>query len=104
MEASPSSGREYPWAGFAVLATAVLVAVWCAYRIGGALGLARVPRLALTASFGLCTVALPYAAHVNNHALLLGVTAALMLGLVRLADARAAGRVPWGLLAALGTL
>ena len=83
---------------------AYVVAVWCVYQIGGAVGLGETARLALTATFGLATVALPYAAHVNNHALLLGVTAALMLGFVRLAEARAAGRVPWGWLAALGTL
>lgn len=83
---------------------AYVVAVGCVYRVGGAIGLARTPRLALTASFGLCSVALPYAAHVNNHVLLLGVAAPLMLGLVRLAAARAAGRTPWGWLAGLGTL
>lgn len=83
---------------------AYVVAVWCIFQIGGAVGLGGAARLALTATFGLATVALPYAAHVNNHALLLGVTAALMLGFVRLAAARAAGRIPWGWLAALGTL
>jgi hypothetical protein len=83
---------------------AYVVAVWCVFQIGGAVGLGGAARLALTATFGLATVALPYAAHVNNHALLLGVTAALMLGFVRLAAARAAGRMPWGRLAALGTL
>ena len=83
---------------------AYVVAVWCVYRLGRPLRPGRVPRLLLTASFGLATVALPYARHVNNHVLLLGVTAALMLGLVRLAEARAAGRLPWGWLAALGTL
>jgi hypothetical protein len=49
-------------------------------------------------------VALPYAAEVNGHILLLGVVAPLMLGLVRLAEARAAGRMPWGRLAGLGAL
>ncbi len=83
---------------------AYVVAVCCVYQIGGAVGLSGAARLVLTATFGLATVALPYAAHVNNHALLLGVTAALVLGFVRLAEARAAGRLPWGWLAALGTL
>jgi hypothetical protein len=83
---------------------AYVVAVWCVYQIGGAVGLGETVRLALTATFGLATVALPYVAHVNNHALLLGVTAALMLGFVRVAEARSAGRVPWGWLAALGAL
>jgi hypothetical protein len=83
---------------------AYVVAVGCVYRLGGIIGLPRAPRLVLTVSFGLCTLALPYAAHVNNHILLLGVCAALMLGFVRLAQARAAGRMPWAWLAALGTL
>jgi hypothetical protein len=83
---------------------AYVVAVWCVYRIGGAVGLARGPRLVLTASFGLCTLALPYAVHVNNHVLLLGVCAALVLGFLRLAEARAAGRMPWGRIAGLGAL
>jgi hypothetical protein len=83
---------------------AYVVAVWCVYRIGGDVGLARTPRLLLTTSFGLCTLALPYAAHVNNHVQLLAVCAVLMVGFVRLARARAAGRIPWGWLAGLGTL
>jgi hypothetical protein len=83
---------------------AYVVAVVCVYRLGGAVGLGGAARLGLTASFALCTVALPYAAHVNNHALLLGVTAALLLGFVRLAAAVATGRMPWGRLAALGAL
>jgi len=83
---------------------AYVVAVWCMYRIGGLLGLARGPHLLLTASFALCTVALPYAQHVNNHILLLGVVAALLLGLLRFAQAQAAGRLPWGWLIVLGTL
>jgi hypothetical protein len=83
---------------------AYVVAVWCVYRLGGALRLGLMARLGLTATFGLSTVALPYAAHVNNHSLLLGVSAALMLGLVRLGEARAAGRLPGLLPAGLGTL
>src|SRR5579885_290722 len=83
---------------------AYVVAVGCVYRIAGLVGLGRGPRLVLTASFGLATVALPYAAHVNNHALLLGVTAALMLGFVRLAREQQAGRMPWRRLLVLGEL
>jgi hypothetical protein len=83
---------------------AYVIAVGCLYRIGGLVGLARVPRLVLTASFGLGTVALPYAAHVNNHILLLAVVAALMLGFLRLAEARSAGRLPSGTILLLGTL
>ncbi len=39
--------------------------------------------LAVTASFGLSTVALTYAEHVNNHSLFLGVASLLMLALFR---------------------
>jgi hypothetical protein len=81
-----------------------VLAVWCVYRLAGALGLPLPWQLALTASFGLSTVALCYARHVNNHILLLGVTAALMLGLVRLAERVRAGRGQRALLVGLGTL
>jgi hypothetical protein len=99
------TGRERPDL-FCLLLTLLssglgyVVAVWCLYRVAGLVGLAPVPRLALTASFGLGTVALPYAAHVNNHAMLLGVVAALMLGFVRLTREREARWLP----AALGAL
>ncbi len=63
---------------------AYVAAAWCVWRFGRPLGLAPSLRLALTASFALATVALPYAQHVNNHVLLLGVAAALMLGLAHL--------------------
>ena len=80
---------------------AYAVAVGCVYALGGCLGLAPRPRLALTTSFALATVALPYARHVNNHVLLLGVTAALTLGLARLVWEGAAS---WRRPAALGAL
>ena len=48
-------------------------------ELGLQLGLA----LAATASFGLSTMALTYAEHVNNHSLLLGVASLLMLELCR---------------------
>jgi hypothetical protein len=83
---------------------AYVVAVWCLYRSAGALGLAQWPRLVLTGSFGLCSVALPYSAHVNNHILLLGVCAALMLAFIRLAEASREGRIPWAWVAAVGSL
>jgi hypothetical protein len=60
---------------------AYVVAVWCIYQLGRPLRLPLSLRLILTASFALATVALPYTRHVNNHILLLGVAAALMLGL-----------------------
>jgi hypothetical protein len=63
---------------------AYVIAVWCVYRLGLALGLPLAQSLALTASFGLATVALTYSRHVNAHILLLAIAAALFLGLIRL--------------------
>jgi hypothetical protein len=81
-----------------------LIAVWCVFGLGRPLGLPLEVRLLLTASFGLATVALPYARQVNVHMMLLGVGSAAFLGVALLAEAGAAGRTPWLLLAGLGTL
>jgi hypothetical protein len=83
---------------------AYVAAVWCLFRLGRPLRLPPSLRLALAASFALATVALPYARHVNNHLLLLGVAAPLMLSLARLAEEAGAGRFPWPRLAGLGSL
>ncbi len=83
---------------------AYVVAVGCVDRLGVDTGLSLGYRLSLTASFALGTLALPYARHVNNHSLLLGVAAALTLGLARLARAAEAGRLSWRLPALLGAL
>ncbi len=83
---------------------AYVVATWCIYQIGGRLRLSRFPRLALTASFALATVALPYVRHANNHILLLGIAAALLLGLVCLAEETESGDWSWRRLFGLGTL
>jgi hypothetical protein len=83
---------------------AYVVAVWCLYQLGRALDLPVLLRLGLTASFALGTVALPYCRHVNNHILLLGVAAALVLGLIGLARECAAGAMPWFRLVGLGSL
>lgn len=69
---------------------AYVVAVVCVFLIGAAVSLPIVPRLALTASFALSTIALVYARHVNAHIMLLGVAAFLFLQLVRLAGDRLA--------------
>jgi hypothetical protein len=61
-------------------------------------------RVILTASFGLATLALPYIRHVNNHILLLGVAAALFLGLARLGNEARTGRVSRLRLLGLGML
>jgi hypothetical protein len=83
---------------------AYVAAVGCIWWLGGLLRLSPGLRLALTASFGLSTVALPYARHVNNHILLLAVLAALMAGLVRLAQASRDRSISAWLLFGLGTL
>jgi hypothetical protein len=75
---------------------AYVVAVWCVYRLGGLAMLSPPWQLMLTASFALCTVALPYVRHVNNHIILLGIVAGLMLGLMRL-GAWSVERGPWSL-------
>jgi hypothetical protein len=83
---------------------AYVASAWAVFRIGRLLRLAPGACLALAASLALATVAPVYARQVNNHILLLGVASVLMLSLVRLAEATRAGRGPWGLLAAVGTL
>jgi hypothetical protein len=55
----------------------------CVFAFGQRLGLSLPISLALAASFGLSTVALPYTRHVNNHILFLGAVSPLVLGLVR---------------------
>jgi hypothetical protein len=81
-----------------------VVAVSSVYGLGRPLRLAPRLRLLLTASFGLATVALPYTRHVNNHVLLLGVAAALVLGLAWLAEEAGAGRPALARLLGIGTL
>ena len=83
---------------------AYVVAVWCTFRLCGEVGLRLSTGLGLTASFALATTALPYLRHVNNHILLLGVTAPLMLGVARLSAAsNSDGGVAFRLIA-LGSL
>src|SRR6266542_3152172 len=74
---------------------AYTVAVWCVYLLALRVGLPPSLRLALTASFALSTVALPYTRHVNNHILHLGVTMALVLHLVYLAEEATTATIPW---------
>jgi hypothetical protein len=84
--------------------TAYVGAVWCLYRLGRRLGLPFSSRLLLTASFALATVALPYTRQVNNHILLLAVTAALAQEVAGLGEEARAGRCPWRRFAVLGFL
>src|SRR5579885_1549289 len=83
---------------------AYVASVWCVWRLGRVLWLPLGPRLALTASFALATVALTYSRQVNNHVFLLAVAAGVMLGLARLARAAEAGRTPWAWLLELGCM
>jgi hypothetical protein len=83
---------------------AYVIAVGCVYLLGRHVGLSLGWRLALTASFALSTVALPYVRHVNNHILLLAVMSALALHLAYLADDCRAGVTRWRRLALLGSL
>jgi hypothetical protein len=78
---------------------AYVAAVYCVYLLGGSTRPTLSFRLSLTASFALATVALPYVRQVNNHIVLLGVAAALFLGLIRCAE-----RMPAGKLLGLGCL
>ena len=79
-------------------------AVGCLWVLGKRLGLDPRWRLAWLAAFALATYAPAYTRHVNSHAMQLGVVAGMCVLLVRIADARAAGRTAWGSLVGLGTL
>jgi hypothetical protein len=83
---------------------AYVVAVGCVWGMTGLLRLLLAPRILLTSSFALATVALPYAEFVNNHVLLLGVSAVLVISLLHIAEVRDQGHTPWGWLAGVGTL
>jgi hypothetical protein len=103
------TARERPdrfcyWMTLMSSGLAYVIAVWCLWQLGRPLRLPPGLRLGLTASFGLSTVALPYARQVNNHILLLAVAAALYLGLVHLSGDAHAGRITWPRLLGLGTL
>lgn len=85
---------------------AYVVSIWSTYQVSRSLGLAVRLRLLLAASFGLATIALPYARHVNNHIALLAIVSLLMLALDRAASA-AGWQLGWrlsqvGSLAGLG--
>jgi len=71
---------------------AYVAAVWCVYRTAGVLGLPLLGRLAVAASFGLATVALPYTRHVNAHIIGLGLAAAVFWQLAELGRTGGGGR------------
>ena len=82
------------WMTLASSGLCYVIAVYCIFQLGGPLGLSLPLRLALTASFALATVALPYVRQVNNHILLLGVAAPLFLVLERFAVGCSGGHKP----------
>jgi hypothetical protein len=83
---------------------AYALAVVCVHRLGELLRLPVAWNLAYTASFGLGTVALRYAEQVNNHILLLGVTAALALQIARIEREMRVGMMRRWRFAAVGGL
>jgi hypothetical protein len=80
--ATGNTVRDDP-AGFCLMMTLAfsgvpyVLAVLAVYRLSLCVGLRLSLALTVTASFALATTALPYARHVNNHILLLAVTATL---------------------------
>jgi hypothetical protein len=72
-----------------------VAAVWCVYRLGRTLDLSPGWSAALTASFGLATVAPVYACHVNSHLPTLAAATAVVLNVAALArsSAGAVGRL-----------
>ncbi len=89
---------------FASSGFAYVLSVWCIALLGRRLGLPLSSRLILCVSFGLATVALPYARQTNNHILLLAVAAALTLQVAQLAEARRDGKATWRRFALMGSL
>ncbi|MBY0527954.1 MAG: hypothetical protein K2R98_31440 [Gemmataceae bacterium] len=83
---------------------AYVIAVCCVFALTRRLRLPALDAGLLTASFALATVAPVYAQHVNNHGLLLGVAAPLVLGLVALAQRSQAGQSSGSLVVGLGAL
>lgn len=83
---------------------AYVIGVWSIYRLGRLLELPRLWQMILTASFAAATVAPAYARHTNNHILLLGVAAALMLNLAYLAIDSRSGQVSLKRLLFIGSL
>jgi hypothetical protein len=72
--------------------SAYVVAVWCVYRLGRALGLSPGWAAALTASFGLATVAPVYARNVNSNLPTLAAALGVLLNVVALPAGASAGR------------
>jgi len=105
LDARTAPGRFVFWMTLGSVGVAYVVTVWSGFRLAATLGLPRRRQLVLTASLGLGSVALPYARHVNQHALLLAVGAVvawLLADTVRREDGRRRRVVALGTLAGLG--
>jgi hypothetical protein len=83
---------------------AYAVAVLCIHQLGRRLRMPLPVRMALTGSFALATVALPYAQQVNNHILLLAVSSALVLATAKMLERVRQGRASWRHFAGVGWL
>ncbi len=104
LKASQQPDRFIYWMTLGSSGVAYVLSVWCTFQVGQLLGLPLSLRLIMTTSFGLATVAVTYARHVNNHILLLAVAAAVFLVLARLARETWAGEGSRPQLLWLGTL
>jgi hypothetical protein len=71
------------WMTFSTVGLAYVAAVLCINALASRVGLCLAHRLLVVAAFAFGSLALPYSRSVNNHELLLGVTAALLLALDR---------------------
>jgi len=104
LRARDDPGEFCYWMTVGSSGVAFVAAVWSIFALCRRLRLDLPSPLLLTASFALSTVALSYSRQVNQHILLLGVAAALLLGLQPLAEEIRASRVPGLRLLAIGTL
>ncbi len=87
------------WLTLGSVGLAYVVAVGSMDRLGRSLRLGPALHLTMTATFALTTIALTYARQVNNHVLLLAVTATLLAELMRCR----AEKVSWGRWLSIGT-
>ena len=85
-------------------AIAYAIAVWCAFRIGLRAGLDWSRAVSLAASLALATVAIAYMQVVNDHIVVLAVSSALILNMLRLLGPRRAGASQTPMVLAVGTL
>jgi hypothetical protein len=88
----------------ATAGAAYVVTLLSLHRLGQLIGLPEVTHLTWVASFALCTFALTYTRHVNNHIPLLAVLAVMCLQFVHLRNEAEKGSPSRLRLAALGTL